>query len=142
MKSSYLAILLLPLLTHDLTAVLDARFEPGSSSPSPLPCVTPPTTAHERYRPEQRFKPNPQFFFNLLSATCAEGMVAESKLYYGVMRDMGFDPTNNTLQNMLDMYIRVSLHTLQSAGHVRSAESRCDRWREEGVVHVFRLFIV
>ncbi|CAN0137781.1 unnamed protein product, partial [Ectocarpus sp. 12 AP-2014] len=56
--------------------------------------------------PGKRFKPNPQFFFNLLSATCAEGMVAESKLYYGIMRDMGFDPTNNTLQNMLDMYIR------------------------------------
>ncbi|CAB1117756.1 unnamed protein product [Ectocarpus sp. CCAP 1310/34] len=56
--------------------------------------------------PGKRYKPNPQFFFNLLSATCAEGMVAESKLYYGIMRDMGFDPTNNTLQNMLDMYIR------------------------------------
>ncbi|CAM9167910.1 unnamed protein product, partial [Ectocarpus sp. 4 AP-2014] len=56
--------------------------------------------------PGKRFKPNPQFFFNLLSATCAEGMVAESKLYYGIMRDMGFDPTNITLQNMLEMYIR------------------------------------
>ncbi|CAN0475570.1 unnamed protein product, partial [Scytosiphon promiscuus] len=52
-------------------------------------------------------KPNPEFFFNLLSATCAEGMVAESKLYYGVMRDIGFDPNHQTFQSMMDMYIRV-----------------------------------
>ncbi|CAN0328046.1 unnamed protein product, partial [Laminaria digitata] len=53
----------------------------------------------------QRFKPNPHFFYNLLSATCAEGMVRESKLYYGLMRDMGFVANNRVFQEMLDMYI-------------------------------------
>ncbi|CAM9954841.1 unnamed protein product, partial [Hapterophycus canaliculatus] len=57
----------------------------------------------------QRYKPNPEFFFNLLSATCAEGMVAESKLYYGVMRDIGFDPNHQTFQSMMDMYIRENM---------------------------------
>lgn len=56
----------------------------------------------------QRFKPNPHFFFNLLSATCAEGMVAESKLYFGVMTDMGFDSSHHVFQCMLDMFIKVS----------------------------------
>ena len=35
-------------------------------------------------------------------------MVSESKLYYRVMRDMGYEPSNNVFQNMLDLFIRVS----------------------------------
>lgn len=35
-------------------------------------------------------------------------MVSESKLYYGVMRDMGYEPSNNVFQSMLDLFIRVS----------------------------------
>eukprot|EP00752_Nemacystus_decipiens_P002939 g2733.t2 len=56
--------------------------------------------------PGKRYQPNPQFFFNLLSATSAEGMVSESKLYYGIMRDRGFEPSNNVYQSLLDMFLR------------------------------------
>lgn len=35
-------------------------------------------------------------------------MVSESKLYYGVMRDMGYNPSNNVFQSLLDMFVRVS----------------------------------
>lgn len=57
---------------------------------------------------DQKFKPNPHFFYNLLTATSAEGLVKESKLYYGLMRDMGFVANNRVFHNLTDMYIEVS----------------------------------